>query len=251
MATTEKAKKAAKPKKGSKGKKKTKKNTSMNFFSKIMMTLLFISIITIAVFLVAGNFKKDDNDKPKTELSFESKKKSKVDKEPKTETKVEAKEETSVKETQKENEKKETKKENIKEEPKKETKKENIKEEPKKESAKTETEVKKQETKTQKSESKSKTLSGSWLSSEQGASLTLDEYGYRIDFFGVDASKPMTGNYTIEKNLIVFTSDDEDCKVSGTYRIKFYKENFSLIAKDDECTQRRNILEADWEWIEI
>ena len=238
MATTEKAKKAAKPKKGSKGKKKTKKNSSMNFFSKIMMALLFISIITIAVFLVAGNFKKDDNDKPKTELSFESKKKSKTEKESKTETKVEVKEETSVKETQKENEKEETKKENIKEEPKKE-------------SAKTETEVKKQETKTQKSESKSKTLSGSWLSSEQGASLTLDEYGYRIDFFGVDASKPMTGNYTIEKNLIVFTSDDEDCKVSGTYRIKFYKENFSLIAKDDDCTQRRNILEADWEWIEI
>lgn len=233
MATTEKAKKAAKPKKGSKGKKKTKKNSSMNFFSKIMMALLFISIITIAVFLIAGNFKKDDDDKPKTELSLESKKKSKAENESKTETKVEIKEETSVKETQKDTEKKEQKKE----------------------TAKTETEVKKQEPKEQKqkpeSESKSKTLSGSWLSSEQGASLTLDEYGYRIDFFGVDASKPMTGNYTIEKNLIVFTSDDKDCKGSGTYRITFYKENFSLIAKDDECTQRRNILEADWEWIEI
>lgn len=235
MATTEKAKKAAKPKKGSKGKKKTKKNSSMNFFSKIMMALLFISIITIAVFLIAGNFKKDDDGKPKTELSLESKKKSKAENESKTETKVKVKEETSIKEIQKET----------------------IKEEPRKETAKTETEVKKQETKTQKSESesksesKSKTLSGSWLSSEQGASLTLDEYGYRIDFFGVDASKPMTGNYTIEKNLIVFTSDDKDCKGSGTYRITFYKENFSLIAKDDKCTRRRNILEADWEWIEI
>lgn len=235
MATTEKAKKAAKPKKGSKGKKKTKKNSSMNFFSKIMMALLFISIITIAVFLIAGNFKKDDDGKPKTELSLESKKKSKAENESKTETKVKVKEETSIKEIQKET----------------------IKEEPRKETAKTENEVKKQETKTQKSESesksesKSKTLSGSWLSSEQGASLTLDEYGYRIDFFGVDASKPMTGNYTIEKNIIIFTSDDKDCKGSGTYRITFYKKNFSLIAKDDECTRRRNILEADWEWIEI
>lgn len=231
MATTEKAKKTAKPKKGSKGKKKTKKNSSMNFFSKIMMALLFISIITIAVFLVAGNFKKDDNDKPKTELSFESKKKSKTEKESKTETKVEVKGKTSVKEIQKDCEKKE----------------------PKKETAKTEIEVKKQETKEQKqkSESKSKTLSGSWLSSEQGASLTLDEYGYRIDFFGVDASKPMTGNYSIEKNLIIFTSDDKDCKGTGTYRITFYKDNFSLIAKDDDCKKRRNILEADWEWIKI
>lgn len=233
MATTEKAKKAAKPKKGGKGKKKSKKNSSMNFFSKIMLTLLFISIIAIAALLIAGNFKTDNKDKPKTELSLESKKELKTEKKSKTEAKEDVKEETSAKELQKENKK----------------------EEPKKETAKTETEIKKQETKPQKSKSKpeseSKSLSGSWLSSEQGASLTLDEYGYRIDFFGVDASKPMTGNYTIDRNLIVFTSDDNDCKDSGTYRITFYKNNFSLIAKDDECAKRRSILEADWEWIEI
>ena len=240
MTATEKAKKAAKPKKGSKGKKKTKKNSSMNFFSKIILTLLFASMIVIAVFLIADSFKTDNNDKPDAELSLESKKELKAEKDSKVETKV-AKENPSAKKIQKETDKKEAKIETVK----------------------TETDVKKQEqeTKKQKSESKSvsksesksasKTLSGSWLSSEQGASLTLDEYGYRIDFFGVDASKPMTGNYTIEKNLIVFTSDDGDCKGSGTYRITFYKDNFSLIAKDDDCTQRRNILEADWEWIEI
>ena len=235
MEAAKKGKKTAKPKKGGKGKKKTKNNGSLNFFSKIMLALLFISIITIAVFLIAGNFSTDNNDKPKTELSLESKKELKTEKKSKTEAEK-VKEETSAKEIQKETEKKKAKTESKKEEPKKET-------------AKTETEAKKQETKPQKSESAS--LSGSWLSSEQGASLTLDEYGYRIDFFGVDASKPMTGNYTIEKNLIVFTSDDNDCKDSGTYRITFYKNNFSLIAKDDECTKRRNILEADWEWIEI
>ena len=227
MEVAKKGKKTAKPKKGGKGKKKTKKNGSLNFFSKIMLALLFISIITIAVFLIAGNLSTDNNDKHKTELSLESKKELKTEKESKTETNEDGKKEKSAKKIQKET----------------------IKEEPKKETAKTKTEVKKQETKNQKSESESKSLSGSWLSSEQGASLTLDEYGYRIDFFGVDASKPMTGNYTIEKNLIVFTSDD--CKDSGTYRITFYKDNFSLIAKDDDCTQRRNILEADWEWIEI
>ena len=232
MATTEKAKKAAKPQKGSKGKKKTKKNTSMNFFSKIMMALLFISIITIAVFLVAGNFKKDDNDKPKTELSFESKKKSKTEKESKTETKVEVKGKTSVKEIQKDCEKKE----------------------PKKETAKTEIEVKKQETKEQKqkSESKSKTLSGSWLSSEQGASLTLDEYGYRIDFSGIDASEPITGKYSVEGNQIIFLNDNSGCKgIEGTYRITFDKKNISLDCKDDECKERRNVLETEWEWIEL
>jgi hypothetical protein len=176
--------------------------------------------------LIAGNFKTNNNDKPKTELSLDNKKELKKEEKSQTENK----EETSAKEIQKDTDKKESKKENVI----------------------TENEVKKQEPKTQKSKSESKTLSGSWLSSEQGASLTLDEYGYRIDFFGVDASKPITGNYSIEKNLIIFTSDDSDCNgLDGTYRITFYKKDFSLIAKDDKCSSRRNILEADWEWIEI
>ena len=230
MEKAKKGKKTATPKKGTKGKKKGKNNGSMNFFSKIMLALLFISVITIAVFLIAGNFKINNNDKPKTELSLDNKKELKKEEKSQTENK----EETSAKEIQKDTDKKEPKKENVI----------------------TENEVKKQEPKTQKSESKSKseskTLSGSWLSSEQGASLTLDEYGYRIDFFGVDASKPITGNYSIEKNLIIFTSDDSDCNgLDGTYRITFYKKDFSLIAKDDKCSSRRNILEADWEWIEI
>ena len=228
MEKAKKGKKTAKPKKATKGKKKGKNNGSMNFFSKIMLALLFISVITIAVFLIAGYFKTNNNDKPKTELSLDSKKDLKKEEKSQTENKEEA----PAKEIQKDTDKKESKKENVI----------------------TETEVKKQETKTQKSESesKSKTLNGCWLSNEQGASLTLDDYGYRIDFFGVDASKPITGNYSIEKNLIIFTSDDSDCNgLDGTYRITFYKKNFSLIAKDDDCSSRRNILEADWEWIEI
>lgn len=232
MEKAKKGKKTAKPKKGTKGKKKGKNNGSMNFFSKIMLALLFISVITIAVFLIAANFKTDNTDKAKIEISLDSKKDLKKEENSKNNNE-EVKKETSTIEIQKDTDKKETKKE----------------------TTKTETEVKKQETKTQKSKSESKsesqTLSGSWLSSEQGASLTLDEYGYRIDFFGVDASKPITGNYSIEKNLIVFTNDDGECKGTGTYRITFYKNNFSLIAKDDDCNSRRNILEADWEWIEI
>ena len=97
----------------------------------------------------------------------------------------------------------------------------------------------------------SKTISGSWQSSEQGAFLTMDEYGYRIDFANVHASKPITGSYFIENNLITFTSDGDECYDNdGTYRITFYKKNISLTCKNDECTDRKNILEADWEWLE-
>lgn len=220
MATTKKGKKTAKPKKGSS--KKKKGNGSMNFFSKLILTLLLLSIVTIAVFLVMGNFKINNDSKPKTEVV-------------KTE-----KQQTEKKELKKESEKKESVKKETEKKTEKETEKEPVKPEVK-------TEEKKQENKTQ----TAKTLKGCWLCSEQGASITMDEFGYRIDFFGVDASNPMTGNYRIENNLIVFENDDNECKGTGTYRITFYKDNFSLICKDDECKKRRNILEADWEWIEL
>ena len=74
MEKAKKGKKTAKPKKGTKGKKKGKNNGSMNFFSKIMLALLFISVITIAVFLIAANFKTDNTDKAKIEISIDSKK---------------------------------------------------------------------------------------------------------------------------------------------------------------------------------
>lgn len=234
MAEAKKGKKTGAAKKGSKPKKKSNKKVSLNFFSKIMLTLLLIAVIACAIFLTLSNFNNREKKikvTPKQEVSIKQDDKAKKnDKEVKSEVKKEDKKETKT-------------------EVKKETKTE-VKSEKK-------TEVKKEESKLPETEPKKefkelKTLNGCWLSNEQGASLTMDDYGYRIDFFGVDASKPITGNYSIEKNLIIFTSDGSDCNgLDGTYRITFYKKDFSLIAKDDKCSSRRNILEADWEWIEI
>lgn len=224
MATAKKGKKTSKPKKGGKSKKKSSKNNSLNAFSKIMLTLLLLAIFAGATFLILGNFNNDKNKEvQKKEISIKQDndiKKQETKKETKPEAKKEDKPETKAKpEVKKESKKEETKQQVV--EPKKEAK-------------------------------ETRTLNGCWLSSEQGASLTMDDYGYRIDFFGVDASKPMTGDYRIENNLIVFSSDGNECKgVEGTYRITFYKKNISLICKDDKCSSRRNILEADWEWMEI
>lgn len=226
MEAAKKGKKTGTPKKGSKPKKKSNKKSSLNIFSKIMLTLLLLAVIVCAIFLTLSNFnnKEQKNEEtPKQEVSIKQDNKTK-----KNDNKVKSKD------------KKETKTE-IKKETKTEKK----------------TEVKNEESKLPETEPKKefkelKTLNGCWLSNEQGASLTMDDYGYRIDFFGVDASKPITGNYSIEKNLIIFTSDGSDCNgVDGSYRITFYKKNISLICKDDKCSSRRNILEADWEWIEI
>lgn len=223
MAAAKKGKKTSKSKKSSTSKKKGNK---LNFFSKLMLILLTAAIIITAVFLTLSNFNINKDKTPMTEVS--------------------------VKDTEKET--KDTKKETTRQN------KEGVKLKPKEEKQQTPaTDVKegkkhqeKVTTDLKKDVKETKILNGCWLSSEQGASLTIDEYGYRIDFFGIDASKPITGDYHFKNNLIIFTSDDNICgKSEGSYRITFYKNNFSLICKDDDCSSRRNILEADWEWMEI
>ena len=222
MATAKKGKKSSKAKSGSKGKKN---NNNMSSFSKFMMILLFLAVLVGAVLYTLKNF----NIKSGKSNDFKQEVTSKIN----------------------------NVKENI---AKAETKvKEDVKEEVKAETVETEYTTNstkpintKEKTAELKQEVKeSKTMTGSWHSSEQGAFLTMDEYGYRIDFSNVHASKPITGDYRIDNNLIVFSSDGKECgKEEGTYRINFFKKNISLTCKNDNCTNRKNILEADWEWLE-
>ena len=212
MATAKKGKKTSGSKKSSKSKKKS---GNSSFFTRFILILLVLAMIVAAILFSLKNF------------SFE---------------KIQVKNDTNEKQTEivvkREEEKKTVKHEGEKAvKPEVSTPK---KEEPKKEE------------KTKKNHNELKTIEGCWLSSEQGAFITIDQFGYRIDFSNVDASKPLTGNYYIENNLITFTSDGNECGgLEGTYRITFYKKNISLICKKDDCTTRRNILEADWEWVEI
>ena len=211
MATAKKGKKTSSPKKGA----KTKKNkANSGFFTKFLLIFIVLSLIAAAVLFTLKNFNIDITkvEKEKDIIKTEILANDAKTKSDKVEVKTEQKNETSV--TQKQDASQEAK------EIKKEFK-------------------------------ELKTLNGCWHSTEQGAFITIDEYGYRIDFSNVDASKPMTGNYFIENNLITFTSDGNECDgLDGTYRVTFYKKNISLSCKNDECTDRRNVLEADWEWVE-
>lgn len=211
MATAKKGKKTSSPKKGAKTKKK---KTISRFLTKFLLIFIVLSLIAAAVLFTLKNFNIDIT-KVKNEGDVEK-------------TEIPTKDETKPKadETQ-------------------------MKTEIKSDATDPQKQDTSNETKDIKKEFKElKTLSGCWHSTEQGAFITIDEYGYRIDFSNVDASRPMTGNYFIENNLITFTSDGNECEDDGTYRITFYKKNISLSCKNDECTDRRNILEADWEWVE-
>ena len=182
MATAKKGKKTSGSKKSSKSKKKS---GNSSFFTRFILILLVLAMIVAAILLSLKNF------------SFE---------------KIQVKNDTNEKQTEivvKREEEKKT----VKHEEKKAVKPEVStpkKEEPKKEE------------KTKKNHNELKTIEGCWLSSEQGAFITIDQFGYRIDFSNVDASKPLTGNYYIENNLITFTSDGNECGgLEGTYRITF------------------------------
>lgn len=228
MATTKKGKKTSKPKKGSKPKKKSKKNNSMGFFGKFMLSILLLAILLIGVLIVVKNINLNNtlNKDVKTEVVVKN---TNIDIDTDTDTDTDTKS-TAKSQQPKANSQQPTANS----------------QQPKANSQKQKANSQKQKANSQES------ISGSWLSSEQGASLTIDNYGYRIDFFGVDASAPMTGMIIIEDNKISFISNGRDCKnEEGSYKITFNKKNIRLVCKKDDCTKRRNILEADWEWMEI
>ena len=233
MEAAKKGKKTSKPKKGSKTKKKSKKNNSMNFFTKFMLIILLLAILTASVFVLLKTTSQQDN-KSTSVVKTESRKVAETEsrKVAKTESRKDAKTESrKVAET--------------------ESRK--VAETESRKVAKTESrKVAETESDLKKTFKEQQNISGSWLSTEQGASLTIDNYGYRIDFFGIDASAPMTGMIIIKDNSINFISDGRDCKnEEGSYKLTFDKKNIRLVCKKDECVKRRNILEASWEWIEL
>lgn len=212
MATAKKGKKTSSPKKSAKTKKK---KANSGFFTKFLLIFIVLSLIAAAILFTLKNFNIDITkvEKEKDIIKTEILANDAKTKSDKVEVKTGQKNETAT---------------------------------PQKQDSP-------QEAKEIKKEFKElKTLNGCWHSTEQGAFISIDEYGYRIDFSNVDASKPMTGNYFIENNLVTFTSDGNECDgLDGTYRVTFYKKNISLSCKNDECTDRRNVLEADWEWVEF
>ena len=231
MAAAKKGKKTSKPKSGS---KKKKTNNNMNFFMKFMLVLLLLAVLAGAVFYTLKNFNAADSSQQSAVSSQQSNDKGLMANDERQKAKGEG--QKAKGEGQRANG--ESKK------PEAKSQQPTVNSQTKV-NAEEKTAVLKQEVK------ESKTMSGSWQSSEQGAFLTMDKYGYRIDFANVHASKPITGSYFIENNLVTFTSDGDECYDSdGTYRITFYKKNISLTCKNDDCTDRKNILEADWEWLE-
>ena len=228
MATTKKGKKKTTPKKTSKPKKNNKKNKSISLFGKFILILLLVAVLVSGILIVLKNINSSNrlSNDDKTEVVVKH-----------TDTKTTSQQPIANSQQSKANSQQPTA--NSQQPTAKSQQPKANSQQPKANSQKL-------------TANSQEFLSGSWLSTEQGASLTIDNYGYRIDFFGVDASEPIIGKIIIDDKNIIFNSDDGSCRnTEGKYKITFNKKDIRLICKDDECTKRRNVLEADWEWIEI
>ena len=218
MVAAKKGKKKGSSKKGS----KHKKNSSSSF-SKILLVLLIFAMLAGAILLTIADFKKS----PKPQAAEPQNHKT-----------------TEVTTTKQQDNK------TVKQQDNKTTKQQSDKT-TKQQDSKVNTKQSETKNDIKKTFKEQQNINGCWLSTEQGASLTIDNYGYRIDFFGVDASKPMTGKITISDNTIKFISNSDDCRnEDGSYKIAFDKKNIRLTCKNDNCTKRKNILETEWEWLE-
>lgn len=214
MTNVKKSKKAKKAKKGGSKPKKNNKKNSLNLFSKIVLILLLIVVFATAIYMTITVIKSNNKGKQTHKELVTINKEIKTEEEKTINKKVKIKEEKAGTEDKK-------------------------------------AEIKDEKVKNEDKKSIANSIEGNWLSMVQGVALTMKGKEYRIDFMGIDASKPITGTYKVEDKNIIFTNSEGVCKdEEGIYKVTFNKKNIHLTCKSDNCTKRKNVLEAEWEWIE-
>ncbi|MGN0032253.1 MAG: hypothetical protein ACI358_00485 [Candidatus Limimorpha sp.] len=94
-------------------------------------------------------------------------------------------------------------------------------------------------------------LNGCWMSTTEGAVLSISGDTYRLDFMGVDSNQPLIGTFTIKGNIITLINKEGACKgEKGEYEIVIDKNDVSFKCKNDPCTKRKSTLTTEWEWLE-
>lgn len=88
-----------------------------------------------------------------------------------------------------------------------------------------------------------RTIEGNWMSVMEGATLTMKDSKYRIDFSGIDAGKPIIGTYKVEGDTITFDNE-------GVYKIGITNKNIKFVCQKDKAVKRKAALEFEWEWFE-
>ena len=94
-------------------------------------------------------------------------------------------------------------------------------------------------------------LNGCWMSTTEGAVLSVSNNTYRLDFMGVDSDEPIIGKFSLKDNIITFINKDMPCAdEKGEYEIIVSNNDVRFRCINDNCTKRKATLTTEWEWLE-
>lgn len=92
-------------------------------------------------------------------------------------------------------------------------------------------------------------LEGTWISTANGAMMTIKGETFSIDFPSVEYAQPMKGKIKVENETAVFTASkaSDECGVNeGIYTYKLTGEDLFLRLKKDACRPRTSQLATKW-----
>lgn len=91
-------------------------------------------------------------------------------------------------------------------------------------------------------------IEGTWVSNYDGTMLTVEGRSVTFESPSVDESKKVTGEITIQDNIVTFSDINGSCKdIEGHYLYSIDEKNelfFKLIK--DSCPKRLELMTASW-----
>lgn len=116
---------------------------------------------------------------------------------------------------------------------------------------KTTTEItdKKEDSENKPKNNSANSIDGTWVSTANGAMLSLENETYLIDFPSVEKIKPLNGHFVVKDKNITFiaTGKDEACGTEpGQYLFSFVENDLVFTLVSDKCEKRSRSISARW-----
>lgn len=91
-------------------------------------------------------------------------------------------------------------------------------------------------------------IEGTWVSTDNGAMLTIKGTNFTIDFPSVESGKPITGTIQfIGNEFTVISKTLQGCEqINGSYSFDHKGEDLVVKAINDSCSKRKNSFESSW-----
>ena len=93
-------------------------------------------------------------------------------------------------------------------------------------------------------------IEGTWVSTYDGAMLTITGLSFSLELSGVDAAAKMTGNIAVEGNIVTFVyiTGNESCNNIEGHYLYSVEDNGDLFFKliKDQCSGRTERMSVSW-----